>query len=178
MSEPSKPTPSDRAYDSTKTTLNHLAMDSRGWFMAGWQACADDREMAPAPPQAESERTDADYAIEHAEYLATAVERYLDVRNTFDASEQDVADQDCLNDHIRAMKSGIGEFRKRAERYRRGDHGAELTSDARPAAGEVSDVWESEETQEVAPLGSQLREGERAASVCGRPLPRSVAQRE
>ena len=62
-------------------------------------------------------RTPKDYAIEHGRYLADAAEHYLDAQNEYDEKSQkfgcDTADDDKLNDHFRALKSAIYEFRKR-----------------------------------------------------------------
>jgi hypothetical protein len=66
------------------------------------------------------ERSDADYAIEHGEYLATAAENFLAELYRFQKKESedgcDVADSDSLNDHAHALRDGIYEFRKRAKR--------------------------------------------------------------
>ena len=68
-------------------------------------------------PAVSPTRTDKDYAIEHGGYLADAAEAYIDERNKYDALDQvDVAEQDLLNDHFRALNSAIYEFRKRAKR--------------------------------------------------------------
>lgn len=58
-------------------------------------------------------RTPKDYAIEFGEYLAKAAEQYLEQRNLYDAKE---SDSDALMDAWRALRSSIGEFRKRATR--------------------------------------------------------------
>lgn len=93
------------------------------------------RASAPGAPVERIEtmpmkpRTLQDYAIEHGGYLADAVEHYLEERNKFDALDQvDVGDQDSLNDHIRALRDTVHEFRKRAIRSAAAPSGAEETT--------------------------------------------------
>jgi hypothetical protein len=64
-----------------------------------------------------ADRTDKDYAIEHAGYLADAAEDYLDARNRYEQiGGPETGDDDLLSDHIGALRSAIYEFRKRAAR--------------------------------------------------------------
>jgi hypothetical protein len=87
----------------------------------------------PPAPQAEAvqapERTAKDYAIEHAEYMATDAERLLEAINALSAAEllQEEADEDDgtvadARDDVwsatRSLRSGIYEFRKRRDRAR------------------------------------------------------------
>jgi hypothetical protein len=62
------------------------------------------------------ERTAADYAIEHAEYLAKAAEHYMEQRNLYDVAEQEggLVDPDALSDAYMGLQSAVYEFRKRA----------------------------------------------------------------
>jgi hypothetical protein len=85
-----------------------------GWYH---ESCAP-KLFAPA-----TQRSDKDYAIEHAEYLAQAAEAFLRVSNErAKAAEEseDVEDlmnaDELLSDHWRALNSAIYEFRKRAKR--------------------------------------------------------------
>jgi hypothetical protein len=86
-----------------------------------------------------AERTPQDYAIEHAEYLATSVEQYMRVRNEFEEAAQEADEdgdggeipdglRDALSDHWRGLTEAVYEFRKRAERAKAaktsGDSGA------------------------------------------------------
>lgn len=71
-----------------------------------------------------AERTSSDYAIEHAEYFAQAVEAYRKARMSHDAlldAEESDADRlqpsaEALSDHWANVGSLMYEFRKRAER--------------------------------------------------------------
>lgn len=68
-----------------------------------------------------AERTPADYAIEHAEYMAQAAERLIDADNllSIDGTPMDAIDQ---HSHAsRQLQTRIYEFRKRAERVKRAD---------------------------------------------------------
>jgi hypothetical protein len=74
----------------------------------------------------QNERSDEDYAIEHAEYLAKAAEFYLDTRNLADAASDDeeAFDPQRLYDANNALRSAIYEFRKRSAqpRSRKGEY--------------------------------------------------------
>jgi hypothetical protein len=77
-----------------------------------------------AAPEPRAERTSSDYAIEHAEYFAQAVEAYRKARMSHDAlldAEESDADRlqpsaEALSDHWANVGSLMYEFRKRAER--------------------------------------------------------------
>ena len=89
---------------------------------------------APAAPEAPVDARDAtgrsptDYALEFAEYLAKDAERLLEAMNAEDAlrlrreESDDVSDDDMRDagadrvEHIRAVRIGIYEFRKRRDR--------------------------------------------------------------
>lgn len=58
-----------------------------------------------------SQRTAADYAIEHAEYLAQAVEAYMLARNAPDAADR----AEIVAERFSGMRNAIYEFRKRAK---------------------------------------------------------------
>ena len=79
--------------------------------------------------KAVSERTPQDYAIEHGEYLAKAVEHYQRIKNAF-AEFMETADWDRDEEFIEQLRSDLSEawhgmsgaiyeFRKRAERARK-----------------------------------------------------------
>lgn len=83
-----------------------------------------------------TERTDAEYAIEHAEYLATSVEQYMKARNALDLAAEALEECDgddeqrdeltreldhraeVAYDHFTGLASDVYEFRKRAERFK------------------------------------------------------------
>lgn len=68
------------------------------------------------------ERTPADYAIEHGEYLATAAEDFQTAVNNYDSARDSEDDEEeervseARSDHWQSLSSAIHEFRKRAER--------------------------------------------------------------
>lgn len=64
------------------------------------------------------ERDDKDFAIEFAEYLAKAVERFLDFMNRTGIAAGKPAPQAAMTDHWHILQREIYEFRKRAERAR------------------------------------------------------------
>lgn len=71
------------------------------------------------PVEPRESRTDKDYAIEHAEYLATAASNYLQVCQSLPAGDSSL---DMIDQHSHAalaLESRIYEFRKRAERAKR-----------------------------------------------------------
>lgn len=63
-----------------------------------------------------TDRTPADYAIEHAEYMAKAAEAFMNIVGPLISPRLTTADHDLLTDHRQALASGIYEFRKRATR--------------------------------------------------------------
>lgn len=72
-------------------------------------------------------RTPADYAIEHAEYLAQAAEGFIEAANALAKSHMDSEEDEtepqldaagAYSDHLQGLQSAVYEFRKRAERAR------------------------------------------------------------
>lgn len=90
------------------------------------ESCAEYEErMSRRAP----ERSAKDYAIEHAEYLAQAVEAYMTARAALDAAVVAYAETDgddeqqrmdeadaVASEHFNGLRGAIYEFRKRAER--------------------------------------------------------------
>lgn len=69
-------------------------------------------------------RSAKDYAIEHGEYLATAVEEYIKLRCVCDAALEECAElpdelSERLSDHFSGLSRDVYEFRKRAERAKK-----------------------------------------------------------
>ncbi len=62
-----------------------------------------------------TERTPAEYAIEHGEYLAQSAEALLDFLNGLDEDDP-FADHDSWADLTSGLRGSIYEFRKRATR--------------------------------------------------------------
>ncbi|ASL02164.1 hypothetical protein XcvCFBP7113P_19050 [Xanthomonas citri pv. vignicola] len=105
---------------------NHLTVDPKALerAIAALSAPLD----AGSGGDTRRDRTPADYAIEHAGYLATAAQRLLDARNELDAlvmrreEEDDVEDcdmhaaQDCVDEACTGVRSAIYEFEKRRDR--------------------------------------------------------------
>lgn len=74
---------------------------------------------------AASECTDADYAIEHAEYLAKDAESYIEAVNHYlntEDGEEEFSEDDVMSaaermsEHARGLRNSVYEFRKRAKR--------------------------------------------------------------
>lgn len=104
-----------------------LAMEDS--IIGAWRAMYD-AALSTAPEPAGERvgvRTDTDYAIEHAEYMAQDAEQLLTAINGLQAAillreESDADDgnientEESLSDACKAMRSGIYEFRKRRDR--------------------------------------------------------------
>lgn len=106
-------------------------------------------------------RTPADFAIEHAGYLADSVEQYMAARNAHDALEPDthttalVASAETLSDHWDGLRSAVYEFRKRADRACPAPtKGAEQPRGCRSADSRVKEALET--LQAIALAGEQV----------------------
>jgi hypothetical protein len=103
------------------------------WSMPACPTCTEAVETAAASLPPVPARNDADYALEHAGYLATAAERFIASVDQFDraadAFEDDADDEtrddlkqavdtafEARCDHRNGLANAIYEFRKRAER--------------------------------------------------------------
>lgn len=95
---------------------------------SSWQAALSAQPSSGGQGALLRNRTPADYAIEHAGYLATAAQRLLDARGELDAlvmrreEEDDVEDgdmhaaQECVDEASTGVRTAIYDFEKRRDR--------------------------------------------------------------
>lgn len=89
------------------TVCAEMKADISAWFAAG--------QPLPAQAVGEGARSSKDFAIEHAEYMARAVDAFMDFLNKTGGAAR-VTDQGAMTEHWRGVQSCIYEFRKRAQR--------------------------------------------------------------
>ncbi|OUM00527.1 hypothetical protein A8M77_20895 [Variovorax sp. JS1663] len=118
-----------RRHDITKEPTQERVIDYWETWQAGYAYGyrAAHREFAGAPAGRAVERTPKDYAIEHAEYMATRAVQLVAAVNDLALAEQEHEDgtanesdvqaaRDSVDEALRAVTSSVYEFRKRRDR--------------------------------------------------------------